>query len=138
MTQSAIAWTPSRHARATEGSARSITSSMMATLAIGSESPGSIRIRATAAISAALRAKAPTVSRVGESGIAPVTGTKPYVGFQAVTPQQCAGMRREPPVSDPSATTTDPLATAAAEPDEEPPLIKSRFHGLRTEPCTAL
>ena len=36
-------------------------------------------------------------------------------------PQQCAGMRSEPPVSDPSATATAPLATAAAEPDDEPP-----------------
>ena len=39
-------------------------------------------------------------------------------------------MRREPPVSDPSATTADPLATATAEPDDEPPVMKSKFQGF--------
>ena len=47
-------------------------------------------------------------------------------------------MRSEPPVSDPSAATTAPLATAAADPDEEPPEMKSRFQGLRTRPRVAL
>ena len=36
-------------------------------------------------------------------------------------------MRSEPPVSDPRATTTEPLATAAAEPDDEPPEMKSKI-----------
>jgi len=31
------------------------------------------------------------------------------------------GMRIDPPVSEPSATTLIPLDTATAEPDEEPP-----------------
>ena len=47
---------------------------------------------------------------------------RPKVGFQAVMPQQCAGMRSDPPVSDPIATKTAPLATAAADPDEDPPV----------------
>ena len=89
-------------------------------------------------MSAALRASSPTVSSVGASGIAPRNGTRPLVGFHAVTPQAWAGMRSDPPVSDPSAATSAPPATAAADPDDEPPETKSRFQGLRTRPCTAL
>jgi hypothetical protein len=93
-----------------------------------------MRISTAFRMSQALRASKPTVSRLGASGIAPAQGTRPWVGFQAVMPQQWAGMRSEPAVSEPSATTTLPLATAAAEPDEDPPATKSRFHGLRTRP----
>ena len=84
--------------------------------------------------SAALRAMSPMVSSVGASPMAPDVETRPQVGFQALTPQAWAGMRSEPPVSDPSAATTDPLATAAAEPDEEPPAMNCGFQGLRTRP----
>src|SRR5262245_63821624 len=65
-------------------------------------------------MSSALRAISPVVSSVGASAIAPSVETRPEVGFQPVTPQACAGIRSEPPVSDPSAATTAPLATAAA------------------------
>src|SRR6266436_1820587 len=37
------------------------------------------------------------------------------------TPQNDAGWRTEPPVSEPSAAGTAPAATSAAEPPEEPP-----------------
>src|SRR5262249_28995333 len=87
--------------------------------------------------SAALRAISPMVSSEGARAMAPVVGMRPQVGFQALTPQACAGMRSEPPVSDPSAAATDPLATAAAEPDEDPPEIKGGFHGLHTRPRAA-
>ena len=63
--------------------------------------------------------------------MAPSAGTRPAEGFQPVTPQQWAGMRTEPPVSEPRATKAAPLATAAAEPDDEPPGAKSGFQGLR-------
>ncbi len=46
-------------------------------------------------------------------------------------------MRSEPPVSEPSATSTMPAATAAAEPDDDPPVMKSVFQGLRTRPNDA-
>ena len=70
------------------------------------------------------------VSSVGASGIAPRVETVPQVGFHAAMPQACAGMRSEPPVSEPSAETTERLATATAEPDDEPPQMKSGFHGF--------
>src|SRR5262245_42114492 len=40
----------------------------------------------------------------------------------------------EPPVSDPSATTAAPDATAAAEPPLEPPGVRSVAHGFLTGP----
>jgi hypothetical protein len=43
-------------------------------------------------------------------------------------------MRIEPPPSLAWATGTIPLATAAAEPPEEPPVVLSVFQGLRVGP----
>ncbi len=43
-------------------------------------------------------------------------------------------MRIEPPPSLPVATGSIPAATAAAEPPEEPPGVRSRSHGLRVGP----
>ena len=46
-------------------------------------------------------------------------------------PQNDAGPRIEPPVSEPSEAGTRPAASAAPEPLDEPPVKCSRFHGLR-------
>ena len=43
-------------------------------------------------------------------------------------------MRSEPPPSLPWAIGTMPAATAAAEPPDEPPGVRSRSHGLRAGP----
>jgi hypothetical protein len=43
-------------------------------------------------------------------------------------------MRAEPPPSVASAIVSIPLATAAAEPPDEPPELRSRSHGLRVGP----
>ena len=46
------------------------------------------------------------------------------------SPHAAAGSRTEPPVSVPSAIGTIPLATAAPDPEDEPPQIYSGCHGL--------
>src|SRR5262249_56212887 len=61
----------------------------------------------------------------------PARLTRPNVGISPTTPQSEAGPRIDPPVSEPSATGTMPAATAAPEPDEEPPVKRARFQGLR-------
>ena len=43
------------------------------------------------------------------------------MGLSPTTPQNAAGCRTEPPVSEPSPHTASPAATAAAEPPLEPP-----------------
>ena len=53
------------------------------------------------------------------------------VGFIPATPQNDAGRVIEPPVWLPIAPKHIPQATAAAEPLEEPPGVRSRFQGLR-------
>src|SRR5262245_9749977 len=50
------------------------------------------------------------------------------------SPQQDAGMRIEPPPSPPPAIGTIRLATAAADPPLDPPLMRSVFHGFRVGP----
>ncbi len=50
------------------------------------------------------------------------------------TPQKAAGQRTDPPVSDPSATSASPAATAAADPPEDPPGTRSRSAGFRVGP----
>ncbi len=49
-------------------------------------------------------------------------------------PQYAAGWRIEAAVSVPRAPRHRPAATAAAEPPEEPPAMRSGFQGLRTAP----
>ena len=52
-------------------------------------------------------------------------------------PQNEAGTRIEPLVSEPSAIGTRPPATAAPEPPEDPPVICAVSCGLREAPsCT--
>src|SRR5919109_1270594 len=50
------------------------------------------------------------------------------------TPQNAAGCRTEPPVSEPSATGTISRATAEAEPPDDPPATRVRSCGLCVTP----
>src|SRR2546426_42317 len=54
--------------------------------------------------------------------------------MRPTTPQNAAGWRMDPPVSEPSAATAVPAATDAAEPPLEPPGTRDRSRGLRTGP----
>src|SRR5262245_21837520 len=53
-------------------------------------------------------------------------------------PQNAAGMRIEQPWSVPCASGVMPVATATAEPPEEPAGLSAGFHGLRVGPNNAL
>src|ERR1051325_4899828 len=89
---------------------------------VGSSGSGPMVAAAISPQSSAVRASGPTVSSEYESGIALARLTRPLVGFSPVTPQKCAGMRIEPPVSEPSAAGTSRAPTAAPEPEDEPPV----------------
>ena len=71
--------------------------------------------------SCAVRHKGPMLSRVGSRGKTPVLGSKPKVGLRPVRPQKDAGIRTEPPVSEPRAAGASPAATATPEPEDDPP-----------------
>ena len=49
-------------------------------------------------------------------------------------PQNADGQRIEPQVSVPIANPTRPAATAAPEPDDEPPVQRARSQGFRPGP----
>src|SRR5215467_5064064 len=89
----------------------------------------------TSAVSSTLRQMGPSLSMLQESAIAPVRGTNPNVGRNPVQPQRVLGDEIEPSVSDPIANTTQPAATAEAEPADEPLDPCARFHGLRVFPA---
>ncbi|MCY1228889.1 hypothetical protein D9M72_412330 [compost metagenome] len=65
-------------------------------------------------------------------------GTIPGEGRNPTTPHLAAGMRSEPPVSDPVQTGRKSAASAAAEPPEEPPALRFGLKGLPVAPQTAL
>ncbi len=54
----------------------------------------------------------------------------PRVGLRPTTPHIAAGILTEPRVSVPSAQIAVPEATAAAEPPEEPPAVRSASQGF--------
>ena len=58
----------------------------------------------------------------------------PRVGLTPTMPFRAAGTRPEPAVSVPRARSTRPSATATADPELDPPEIRSGSHALRTAP----
>ena len=60
---------------------------------------------------------------------------RPHVSLGPTRPLYDAGMRMEPPPSDPVQKGTRPAATAAAEPPDDPPGVWSTLQGLRVVPC---
>src|SRR5580765_6994950 len=76
----------------------------------------------------------PTWSRDDPNATNPWRLTRPYVGFTPTIPQNAAGWRTEPPVSDPSAMGTTPAATATAEPPDDPPGTSVGSMGFRDGP----
>ena len=66
--------------------------------------------------------------------MSPKRDTAPYVGFSPTTPQKLAGCLIDPPVSEPSAARAPPIATAAADPPEEPPGERDASRGFSVGP----
>ena len=54
-------------------------------------------------------------------------GIRSKLGLRPTVPVSAAGIRIEPPASDPSAIGTQPVATAIAEPPDEPPAVRLGF-----------
>jgi hypothetical protein len=71
------------------------------------------------------RVIAQIASSVVDKGRAPVAGTRRAVDLNPTNPHSAAGMRIEPPVSDPNPATHSPAATEAAAPEEEPPGMRA-------------
>src|SRR5579864_5640948 len=76
----------------------------------------------------------PSLSSDQHSVMAPVRGTRPYVGRNPVTPQRMLGPTMLPPVSLPTAKPTKPAAVAAPGPALDPDDPSSSSHGFMVCP----
>ena len=86
----------------------------------------------TPAASRTVRVTTPSI--VPPAQLSPTIGpwlTRPRVGLSPTIPHSLAGIRIEPPPSLACATATMPLATAAADPPDEPPVLRPGSQGLR-------
>src|SRR5688572_15656017 len=92
----------------------------------------------TSAQSSTLRQIGPSLSIVHDSAIAPVLGTRPYVGRSPVVPHRVDGDEIDPSVSLPIVKPTRPAAVADAGPADEPLEPWSIFHGFRVVPPNQL
>ena len=77
-----------------------------------------------------MRASGPTVSCVVESGTTPSHDIAPAVVFNPASQFHPAGMRTEPPVSEPIPAAASPRAVETAAPEEEPPGARSGSKAL--------
>ena len=84
----------------------------------------------SAAASRTVRAIGPAVARPTGSPYIGEPLIRPRDGLNPTSPQHEAGIRIEPPPSEPCATGTSRAATAAAAPPEEPPAVRVRSHGV--------
>src|SRR5216683_8174262 len=80
------------------------------------------------------RVMGPSLSNDQHSVIAPVRGTRPYVGRSPVSPQRMEGPTMLPPVSLPIAKPTSPAAVAAPGPALDPDDPSSSNHGFMVWP----
>src|SRR5580658_1826843 len=76
----------------------------------------------------------PSLSSDQQSVMAPVRGTRPYVGRNPVSPQRMLGPTMLPPVSLPIANPTSPAAVAAPGPALDPDEPSSSSHGFMVCP----
>src|SRR5277367_481574 len=108
-------------------------SSLLGTL---STSPGSGPEMAcsTSIVSSTLRVMGPSLSKDQHNVIAPVRGTRPYVGRSPVIPQRMDGLTMLPPVSLPMAKPTSPAAVAAPGPALDPEAPSSGSQGFMVWP----
>src|SRR6516164_6226672 len=81
--------------------------------------------------SSTLRAIGPCNVRLRSILKAGLCATRPMLGRRPTTPQKLAGLRSEPPMSEPWASQAIPVASATAAPPEEPAADFDVFQGFR-------
>src|SRR5262245_37167950 len=100
-------------------------------------SPGAIPDVASSMAALSRTLQLTTCSATKPLNISPKSGPRGLrarVGFKPKIPQHEAGMRIEPPPSFACATGTTLAATAAAEPPDEPPVVRVVSQGLWDAP----
>src|ERR1700716_4495355 len=90
------------------------------------------------AASSAVRASGPCTWPGSQASGIGQFGVNPGVGRMPTMPQNEAGIRIEQAKAAPCASGTMPVATATADPPEEPAGLNAGFQGLRVTPNTSL
>ena len=85
-----------------------------------------VTTRSSSSQSATLRVIGPAVSRVCEIGTMPACDQRPVVGRKPTMPQSAAGIRTEPPVSEPMPPGAMRAATATPTPPLDAPGMRVR------------
>src|ERR1051326_7742128 len=89
----------------------------------GARGSGPAIVLSAKARSATERPRHPEVLNVNHANADFGFGTRPIEGRNPATVQNAAGLRNEPPVSEPLATGASPQARATAAPPEDPPHV---------------
>src|SRR2546430_6508976 len=87
----------------------------------GARESGPAIVLSAKARSATERPRHPEVLNVDHAKAALGFGTRPIEGRKPATLQKAAGLRNEPPVSEPLATGANPHASDTAAPPDDPP-----------------
>src|SRR5438105_14092729 len=104
----------------------------------GSAGLSPLMASSSSARSSTLRAIGPWTPRLRSIAAAGVCATRPILGRRPTMPQKLAGLRSEPPISEPCASHAVPVASATAAPPEEPAAERDVSQGLRVGPNTSL
>src|SRR5262245_18737400 len=92
----------------------------------------------SSAVSSTLRPIGPSTEMTDQPSGRASLATSPGDGRRPTTPHSAAGMRSEPPVSEPVQTGSMSTASAAAEPPDDPPAFSAGSNGLPVAPQTLL
>src|SRR5882757_9274470 len=104
----------------------------------GSAGCSPLMASSNSATSSTLRAIGPCAVRLRSILKAGLRATRPMLGRMPTTPQKLAGLRSEPPMSEPCASHAVPVASATAAPPDEPAAERDVSQGLRVAPNTSL
>src|ERR1700709_2716451 len=104
----------------------------------GSAGCSPLMASSNSARSSTLRAIGPWTPRLRSILATGVCATRPMLGLNPTMPQKLAGLRSEPPMSEPCASHAMPVASATAAPPEEPAAERDKSQGLRVPPNTSL
>ena len=105
-------------------------------MVVASGSPASSPAMALSsnAVSATVRPIGPTTDSTFQPWARRSVGTRPGVGRKPTMPQKAAGLRNDPPVSEPWQSGAMPVASATADPPDEPAQDFCGSNGLPVAP----
>src|SRR5271154_5513437 len=103
-------------------------------VASGSRASSNTIADSISATSGTVRAIGPATGKPDQPNTRRSDGTRPGVGRKPTMPQNAAGLRNEPPVSEPVHSGTMPVASATAEPPDEPAAERVGSNGLPVAP----